>query len=148
MSSELPIDAGPPAPEEPATESLGQQRTDLAYQRSAEAAERTLMAAVRTGVSMISFGFTIAKFFQYMAELGTARTRSELGQAPHHLGLVLLSGGALTLVLALVEYVGYTRDLQHAAGKKFRPTTALFSALFVLVVGAVLIGVLAVELGA
>lgn len=145
MSGDMPVDATPPG--ESSGESLGQQRTDLAYQRSAEAAERTLMAAVRTGVSMISFGFTIAKFFQYMAKLGMASRQPEVGQAPHHLGLILLSGGALTVVLGLVEYVSYTRNLQRAYGKKIRPTTALFSALFVLAVGGVLIVVLLTELG-
>ncbi|AWV88030.1 YidH family protein [Bradymonas sediminis] len=135
-----------PAGDSP-TETLGEQRTDLAYQRSVEAAERTLMAAVRTAVSMVSFGFTIAKFFQYLSKLGDLQSKqSELDQAPHHLGLVLLVGGVLTIVLGIAEYVIYARDLRRRSGQKRRLSSALFSAVFILVVGLLLSASVVVDL--
>lgn len=41
--------------------------TRLAVDRTRLAAERTLMAWIRTSTSLIAFGFTIFKFFQYLA---------------------------------------------------------------------------------
>lgn len=92
--------------------SLGEERTEFASERSAEAAERTLMAAVRTAVAMIGFGFTIARFFEYMGKLDAVQiSQGDLIQGPHHLGLVLLAGGTLSIALGLLEYVGYMRRL-------------------------------------
>jgi inner membrane protein YidH len=42
--------------------------TDLAIVGTQLAHERTLIAWIRTAFSMISFGFTIFKAFQYLAE--------------------------------------------------------------------------------
>ena len=42
--------------------------TRLAYDRTYLAQERTQMAWIRTALSLISFGFGIAKFFQYLQE--------------------------------------------------------------------------------
>ena len=47
---------------------LAQDRTGLAFERSRLASDRTTMAYMRTSVSLIGFGFTIYKFFQYLAE--------------------------------------------------------------------------------
>jgi putative membrane protein len=41
--------------------------TRLAVERTRLANERTLMAWIRTSTSLIAFGFTILKFFQYLA---------------------------------------------------------------------------------
>ena len=41
--------------------------TRLAVERTRLANERTLMAWIRTATSLIAFGFTIFKFFQYLA---------------------------------------------------------------------------------
>ena len=40
----------------------------LARERSREAAERTLMAWIRTALALIGFGFTIAKFHDYLEQ--------------------------------------------------------------------------------
>jgi putative membrane protein len=147
MSSDIPLDAAPSAAQRGSDESLGQQRTDLAYERTTEAADRTLMAGVRTAVSMISFGFTIAKFFQFMDKLTpSASTASELGHSPHHLGLVLLGGGTLTVLFALVEYSSYMRHLHQLDAKTRQARTALFAAIFVLAVGVVLSVLLIIDL--
>src|SRR5262249_44626832 len=42
--------------------------TRLAYEGTYLAHERTLMGWVRTAISLISFGFTIAKVFEYLCE--------------------------------------------------------------------------------
>ena len=43
-------------------------RVQLAFERTFLAYERTRIAWVRTALSLISFGFVIAKFFQYLRE--------------------------------------------------------------------------------
>lgn len=130
------------------SESLSEERTEFATERSVEAAGRTLMAAVRTAVSMISFGFTIAKFFEYLGKFEGHQSShpSSLVDSPHHLGLLLLVGGTLTITLGLVEYVGYVRSLPAAPIKKPWLSAALFSAAFVLAMGLLLSGSLVVDL--
>ena len=58
-------------PSEPAPDrstQLAEMRTTLGQERTFLAFERSLMAWLRTSLSMISFGFTLAKFFQYLEE--------------------------------------------------------------------------------
>jgi putative membrane protein len=43
-------------------------RVQLVFERTFLAYERTRIAWVRTALSLISFGFVIAKFFQYLRE--------------------------------------------------------------------------------
>jgi len=54
---------------------LAYERTYLAYERTYLAHERTLMGWVRTAISLISFGFTIAKVFEYLREKHGERGR-------------------------------------------------------------------------
>ena len=57
--------------QEPAREGTAVQLdagTRLAYDRTYLAHERTLMAWIRTSLALISFGFTIAKFFEFLHE--------------------------------------------------------------------------------
>ena len=56
---------------------LADERTDLAVARTMLALDRTLMAWVRTATSLISFGFTIYKVFQQLAQ--------SLNAPPHRL---------------------------------------------------------------
>ena len=42
--------------------------TSLAFERTYLAHERTQMAWIRTALALISFGFTIAKFFEYLED--------------------------------------------------------------------------------
>jgi putative membrane protein len=49
--------------------------TRLAYERTYLAHERTLMGWVRTAIALISFGFTIAKVFEYLREKGASGRR-------------------------------------------------------------------------
>ena len=75
--------------------------TRLGYQRTFLAHERTHMAWVRTGLSLISFGFGIAKFFQYLHETQ--------GQGAPPLGARTV--GITMIVVGLVSMVA--ADVQH-----------------------------------
>ena len=85
--------------------------TKLAYDRTRLAYERTLMAWVRTGVSLISFGFTIYKFFEefHKAEPG-ARTGSLI--SVREFGIIMISIGLLSVLLATVQQVGIMHKLR------------------------------------
>ena len=111
-----PVGGARPAPQAAAPvdrgTSLAEERTRLALRRTFLATERTLMAWVRTSLSMISFGFTIVKFFEYLAE---ERKRTLVGLfgrtwAPATLGLMLIAIGTFSLVAAIVEHVGASRS--------------------------------------
>ena len=67
-------------------DSLLDTSTRLAVQRTRLASERTLMAWIRTCTSLITFGFTIFKFFQYLA---TDKHR-ETVVSPWVVGMVLI----------------------------------------------------------
>ena len=75
--------------------------TSLAYMRTYLAHERTQMGWVRTALSLISFGFPIAKFFEYLREQHPA-IEPLLG--PRSPGILMISSGLLSLFFS---------DLQH-----------------------------------
>ena len=64
--------------------------TRLALQRTRLAQERTLMAWIRTSMSLIAFGFTIYKFFEYLA---TEERRREPIVSPWVAGMILILVG-------------------------------------------------------
>jgi len=71
--------------------------TRLAYERTYLAHERTLMGWVRTAIALISFGFTIAKVFEYLHEKEGARAPL-LG--PRAVGIIMIATGLVALVPA------------------------------------------------
>jgi len=79
--------------------------TRLAYERTFLAHERTQMAWVRTSLALISFGFGIAKFFQYLHE--TQGERAPL-MGPRTVGMLMISVGLVALVFANAQH---RRDL-------------------------------------
>lgn len=85
---------------------LAEQRTALATERTFLAFERTLLAWLRTSLSLISFGFTLAKFFQYLAQQRGAPVVGLLGHtwASDTVGLSLVGIGTFALVLAVVQH--------------------------------------------
>lgn len=107
-------------------------RTDLAVARTRHAAERTLMAWIRTSISMVGFGFTIYKFFQYLALLPDVRQHHQ-AQAPRNLGLALIALGTLALAAAVVEHVSFLRQL--SGEKKVRISLVLIVSLLMVFVG-------------
>ena len=72
---------------------------EMAGHRTWLAHERTLMAWVRTATSMITFGFTIYKFFQF--ELAHRARDGVL--TPRDFGLIMISIGLVTLLLAIIS---------------------------------------------
>lgn len=75
--------------------------TRLAAERTRLASERTLMAWIRTSTSLIAFGFTIFKFFQYLAESDQVR-RPVL--SPWVIGMLLIVLGLVALTLAWFQH--------------------------------------------
>lgn len=82
---------------------LAEERTDMALERTSMAADRTLMAWMRTSLSMISFGFTVFKFVEYMHQEGKA-TLIKTEHGAQNFGMVLISIGIISLVVACVQY--------------------------------------------
>lgn len=72
-------------------------RVQLAFERTFLAYERTRIAWVRTALALISFGFVIAKFFQYLREK-QGQTATIL--SPRAIGLIMITIGLISLLLA------------------------------------------------
>jgi putative membrane protein len=72
-------------------------RVQLAFERTFLAYERTRIAWVRTALSLISFGFVIAKFFQYLRE---KQGETATALSPRAIGLVMITIGLVGLILA------------------------------------------------
>jgi putative membrane protein len=82
------------------------EATSLSIERTFLAFERTLMAWLRTSLSLISFGFTIAKFFQYLATQRGGAIVGPFGRAwaSDTVGLLMIAIGVLTMVLAIIQH--------------------------------------------
>jgi putative membrane protein len=93
---------------------LAEKRTTLAVERSFLAFERTLMAWLRTSLSLISFGFTLAKFFQYLSEQRGIAVTGAFGRtwASDTVGLAMITIGTFTLVLAVIQHQRRVSALQ------------------------------------
>lgn len=106
----------------------------LAIDRTMMAAERTLMAWVRTSLSLISFGFTIAKFFQYLNQQLPSDSRFRV-HTPRYFGLALTLLGLGALVVAIVEHDSVVRRLRAtdtAVGRRMSSATLTAMILFVI----------------
>ena len=89
---------------------LADERTDLAVVRTLLAHDRTLMAWVRTATSLISFGFTIYKIFQQLADTIPEGVHRLL--EPRGVALVLMGLGIGGLVVADIDYRRQTKALK------------------------------------
>jgi putative membrane protein len=85
---------------------LSEQRTALSIERSFLAFERTLMAWLRTSLSMIGFGFTLVKFFEYLAEQRGGAVVGRFGRtwASDSVGLTMIAIGTVALVIAVIQH--------------------------------------------
>ncbi len=83
--------------------------TRLALDRTRLAAERTLMAWIRTSTSLIAFGFTIFKFFQYLA---TEEHRHRAILSSWAVGMVMIVIGLAALTLAWFQHRQEMRSLR------------------------------------
>lgn len=96
------------------------------------ALERTLMAWLRTAVGLISFGFTIYKVLQGLAEKGHVNMREH---APRNLGLFLILLGMGLLIIGIFEYTIVKKSILGASGRKPPVSVTLIAAFGVLLVG-------------
>jgi putative membrane protein len=113
---------------------LGQERTFLAF-------ERSLMAWLRTSLSMISFGFTLAKFFQYLEEQRGGQIVGRFGRtwASDTVGLTMIAIGTIALVLAVIQHKRRV-DALRVLGLPPQWNLALAIAGLVAVLGALAFG--------
>jgi putative membrane protein len=96
-------------PEEPVLDrstQLAEKRTMLGLERTFLAFERSLMAWLRTSLAMISFGFTLAKFFEYLEEQRGGQLVGHFGRtwASDTVGLAMITIGTVALVLAVIQH--------------------------------------------
>lgn len=118
---------------DPATHHIPILPSDLGATRTVLAADRTLMAWIRTSLSMLSFGFTIYKFLQGLADGGQiAKTDS-----PQHIGMFLAATGTIAMALGTVSYWTTLHDVARV--EKFRlGRSVLAIALLMCVAGVAL----------
>jgi putative membrane protein len=105
--------------------------TRLAYERTYLAHERTLMGWVRTALSLITFGFTIAKFFEFLREKHTERAPL-LG--PRAVGIIMIATGLVALALATVQHRRASKVL-HEHCPDLPPSLAGVMAAFIALLG-------------
>lgn len=82
---------------------------DMGEMRTVMAADRTLMAWIRTSLSMLSFGFTIYKFLDALAE----HNEIAASHSPQRVGLFLAGMGTAAMVLGTISYWTTLRDLNR-----------------------------------
>ena len=104
--------------------------TRLAYERTYLAHERTLMGWVRTAIALISFGFTIAKVFEYLREKEGARS-TLLG--PRAVGSMMIAIGLVALVLATMQHRQASKILNERCPDLPPSLAGVMAAFFALV---------------
>lgn len=87
--------------------------TRLAAERTRLASERTLMAWIRTSTSLIAFGFTIFKFFQYLA---AEEQRRQPILSPWVVGMLMILLGVTALALAWLQHRQEMKALKAMIG--------------------------------
>jgi uncharacterized membrane protein YidH (DUF202 family) len=107
----------------------------LARERSREAAERTLMAWIRTALALIGFGFTIAKFHDYLAQ-----SELKLTIDPIHSALVFggsfIAIGVIGLLAAIVQHWRILRRLESDVFIYTQPRRLpMFVAIVIVLIG-------------
>jgi putative membrane protein len=112
---------------------VGDANSDMAVMRTQMASERTLMAWVRTSFSMISFGFTIAKVFEYLNEHDHHSHR--MGEA-RALAVLLIVLGLASMLAGVWEYHRALRQLDRITGEHHAvPREVLTISILVAVLG-------------
>lgn len=85
--------------------------TRLGYERTSLAHERTQMAWVRTSLALISFGFGIAKFFQYLHETRGVKAPP---MGPRTVGMLMIAIGLVALATANFQHRRAVKTLRAA----------------------------------
>jgi putative membrane protein len=124
-------------PENPIAQS--DPRVPLAYERTLLAYERTQIAWVRTALALISFGFAIAKFFQYL--------RQEKGEtvtlmSPRVVGLLMIVIGLVGLILANLQQRRAVQALRKRCPELPKPVAGVMAMMIAFLGVLALIGAL------
>ena len=115
--------------------------TRLAVERTRLASERTLMAWIRTSTSLIAFGFTIFKFFQYLA----SNEHRETVVSPWIVGMVMILIGLVALILAWIQHRQEMKALQSQIGDMPYSIAGIMAGL-IASLGVLALGVVALRL--
>jgi putative membrane protein len=125
-------------PENPIAES--DPRVPLAFERTLLAYERTQIAWVRTALALISFGFAIAKFFQYLRqEKGETATL----MSPRTVGLLMIVIGLIGLILANFQQRRAVQSLRKRCPELPKPVAGVMAMMIAFLGVLALIGVFA-----
>jgi len=121
----------------PATQS--DPRVQLAFERTFLAYERTRIAWVRTALALISFGFAIAKFFQYLREKEGEKATM---LSPRAVGLMMITIGLVGLILAHLQERRALKSLRERCPELPVPISGVMAVLIALLGVLALIGAL------
>ena len=102
--------------------------------RTQLAAENTLLAWIRTSVSLYGFGFSITKFFAFLAQ---QQDIPKLSGGARRLGLALVCVGILALVFAIVEHIKVSRKLKELGLPITRLSLPVYTAAILLAIGII-----------
>jgi putative membrane protein len=112
-------------------------RVQLAFERTFLAYERTRIAWVRTALALISFGFAIAKFFQYLRE---KRGETATMLSPRGVGLVMITIGLVGLILAHLQERRALKSLRERCPELPVPISGVMAVLIALLGVLALVG--------
>ena len=112
-------------------------RVPLAFERTLLAYERTQIAWVRTALALISFGFAIAKFFQYLRqEKGETATL----MSPRTVGLLMIVIGLVGLILANLQQRRAVQSLRKRCPDLPKPVVGVMAMMIAFLGVLALIG--------
>ena len=103
--------------------------TRLAFERTFLAHERTLMAWIRTALSLITFGFTIAKFFEFLHE---KRGEAAPLLGAQNVGILMIVIGLVALTFATLQQGQALRALRAECPGLPKPLSWVAAALLAL----------------
>jgi putative membrane protein len=109
----------------------------LAFERTFLAYERTRIAWVRTALALISFGFGIAKFFQYLHE---KRGETATMLRPRTVGLIMIIIGLVGLIFAHLQERRALKSLRERCPELPVPISGVITVLIALLGVLALVG--------
>src|SRR5215831_8084491 len=114
-------------------------RVQLAFERTFLAYERTQIACVRTALALISFGFVIARFFQYLRE---KHGESATMLSPRAVGLLMITIGLVGLILAHLQERRALKSLRARCPELPVPISGVMAVLIILLGILALLGII------